>query len=83
MLVSVKPGADSSRGCVHPAARPLISTTHPRPLLRELALKDAVAKVNGAAIMSSTPFARSGVEVLCHKLVDVVIVAVVYAVDVA
>jgi hypothetical protein len=32
----VKLGADFSRGCAHPAARPLISATHPHhPAIRE------------------------------------------------
>jgi hypothetical protein len=32
MLVSVKMAEDFLRGCAHPAARLLISTTHPLPL---------------------------------------------------
>jgi hypothetical protein len=35
--------------------------THPRPLIRELALRDAVATVIGAAIISSIPFAGPAV----------------------
>jgi hypothetical protein len=60
MLVSTKPGADF-RGGVRAGGRPLTFRDPPRPLIRELALRDAVAKVNGAAIISSTPFARPAV----------------------
>jgi hypothetical protein len=42
------------------------------------------AKANGANDILSAPFARLGIyEELAHKLVDVVVVAVVYAVDVS
>jgi hypothetical protein len=43
MLVSLKFGADFSRGCAHPATRPLISMTHPHSLtIRESSLGDTL-----------------------------------------
>src|SRR5215203_1144738 len=40
MLVSMKPGADFSRGCAHPAMQPLISATHSPTPLHELTQAD-------------------------------------------
>src|SRR5215211_428785 len=52
--------------------------------MRELTSANHIRSGNGAEGISSAPFARSGIhEVLAHKLIDVVVEAVVYAMDVA
>ena len=56
-------GADFSRRCASGRIGHLHFATRPRPLIREFSMRDEVAKVNGAAIISSTPFTRSGVVV--------------------
>jgi hypothetical protein len=56
--------------------------THPRPLIRELTLRDAVTKVNGAAMHRPPCSLDQPCEVSRHKVIYVVIVAVVYAVHV-
>jgi len=64
MLVTVKLGADFSRGCAHPAMPALISATHPRcPERFAHRLLRVSARVNDADSMSSAPFTPSGYEV--------------------
>jgi hypothetical protein len=60
-------GADSSRRCASGRIGHLRFATHPRPLIREVSMRDEVAKVNGAAIISSTPFTRSGYQCLYQR----------------
>jgi hypothetical protein len=79
MLVSAKPKPDFSVGNAGGRIGRVLFATHPLTL-RELTLANAIRSKgeNGAVSTSSTPFARSGTyEVLGHKLIPVVVLAVI------
>ena len=84
MYACVKLSADFLRWCAGRRIADPICATYPLTI-RELAPTHASRSKgeNGAGNTSSAPFARSGYEVLCHKLVDVVVETVVKAVDVS
>jgi len=83
MYACVKLSADFLRWCAGRRIADPICAAHPLTI-RELASTHASRSKgeNGAGNTSSAPFARSGYEVLCHKLVDVVVETVLKAVDV-
>ena len=83
MYACVKLSADFLRWYEGRRIADSICATHPLTL-RELAPTHASRSKgeNGPGNTSSAPFARSGYEVLCHKLVDVVVETVLKAVDV-
>jgi hypothetical protein len=80
-----KPGADFSRGCALSVIRPAFLLTHPHRLTdRETtpvmasSSKDEQGRGHTSCSVRSIGYMR-----LRHKLVHVVVVAVVYAVDVS
>ena len=84
MLVSLKLGADFSRGCALPMMAHTIRLTHSDPLPSQFANRYPQSQVaarggNGAEYVIPAPFARLGYEVSAHKFVDVVIVTVLDA----
>jgi hypothetical protein len=85
MLASLELGADFSAGCARSVIRPAFLTTHPHCLtIRELTPATGIrSKVNGAGSTSWTPSTSIRYMRLGHKRVDVVVEAVVHAVDVA
>jgi hypothetical protein len=83
MLATLKPGADFSRRCASWPISHLILETHPIDA-RIYSPNVSCSKAKGANSRLSASFARPGIdELFVQKLVDVVLVAVVHAVDVA
>ena len=85
MLVSLKSGADFSAGCAGERIGHLLLATHPHCLtIREstsaMARRSKIEQ--GREYILSAPLGRQRYEMLGHKLVDVVVEAVVYAVEV-
>jgi hypothetical protein len=75
-----EPAADFPRSCACSARGQPISATRPYRFANRVPPAPVVAKANGADDMLSAPFVRSGIdEALGHKLVDVVVVAVLDA----
>jgi hypothetical protein len=74
---------DFSRACATSAARPLISATHPPLTIRELTPANASrSQRDGAGRVGRLPRPLDKVYGSGHKLVYVVVEAVVHAVDV-
>jgi hypothetical protein len=83
MLVSVELVADFSARCALSVIGPAFLLTRPTAsqFANRLSQTPVAARVNGANAVLSAPFAQVD-GMLGHKLIDVVVVAVVQAVDV-
>ncbi len=84
MLVPLKSGADFSRESAHSATRPRISTTRPRRLaIRELTpATGQLRNSERGRSLATCPAHSIRYMRLGHKLIYIVVVAVVYAMDV-
>src|SRR5215218_9361718 len=67
MLAPMKPGADFSRGCAHPAMQPPIPATHPRPATQKNRSPDNGAPAR-SELLAALPWAalQLGVDVNHH-----------------
>ena len=80
MLIAAKLAPDFSRVCAHPDTRPLISTTRPHTIRESISANASCSKGERGSVCVIHPVRSIMNEVLSHKLVDVVVVAIVYAV---
>jgi hypothetical protein len=83
MLVSQKPEAEFSRGCAGRTISQLLFATHPPLTIRELTPANASrSQRDGAGRVGRLPRPLDKLYGSGHNLINVVIVAVVHAVDV-